>query len=214
MGTNDETINHPIFARMWRRIAPAADKRGQDRHRRDLLAGLEGTVVEVGAGLGTNLPHYPTAVTEVIAIEPEVDLIEDVREAARGVSVPVRVLPARAEWLPLEDGSVDAGVVCLVLCSVEDPVAALTELRRVIRPGGELRFYEHVVAERQPWQRLMRIADRLFWTRLAGGCHLGRDTGRAIQEAGFQIESSRRFGFAPAAWMPPPPHILGVARRI
>lgn len=212
MRSAGDTISHPMFARMWRRIAPQGEQRGQGEHRRELLAGLEGRVVELGAGLGTNFPYYPESVRELVAIEPEIALIEDARVAARKASVAIEVLPAVAERLPLEDASCDAAVACLVLCSVEDPEKALAELMRVVRPGGELRFYEHVVANKPAVARMMRVADKIY-PRVSGNDHMARETGAAIERAGFGIESCRRFAFSPAPWMPAPPHILGVARR-
>ncbi|MDQ3730097.1 MAG: class I SAM-dependent methyltransferase [Actinomycetota bacterium] len=213
MCTTEKTIRHPIFARMWRRIAPQGEARGQGEHRRELLEGLNGRVVELGAGLGTNFGYYPDAVTELVAIEPEVNLIDDARLAADEASVEVEVVAAVAEKLPLEDASCDAGVACLVLCSVADPEQALAELWRVIRPGGELRFYEHVVAKKPIAAAAMRALDKVY-PYFSGNDHMARDTGAAIERAGFKIETCRRFPFAPAPWMPPPPHILGVARRV
>jgi ubiquinone/menaquinone biosynthesis C-methylase UbiE len=115
--------------------------------------------------------------------------------------------------LPAADESFDAGIASLVLCSVSDQQRALAELRRVIRPGGQLRFYEHVIAHPQMSRRLQRFADATFWPRVAGGCHLSRDTEAAIEQAGFEIQASRRFGFSPGSPVPPIPHVLGVARR-
>jgi SAM-dependent methyltransferase len=101
-----------------------------------------------------------------------------------------------------------------VLCSVPDQARALAELRRVLRPGGELRFYEHVIAERQPMRAILRLADHSrLWPTLYGGCHPARDTAAAIEAAGFTIERCERFGFRASALEPSVPHILGVARR-
>ena len=108
--------------------------------------------------------------------------------------------------------SVDAAVASLVLCSVPDQDRALAELRRVLRPGGELRFYEHVVALSQPKRLLLQAADRsTLWPRIAGGCHPARDTGAAIARAGFDIQRSERFNFRSARFEPAIPHILGIA---
>ena len=204
-------VHHPIFARIYTRFAPREDERGQAENRRELLAGLSGRVVEVGAGTGLNFAHYPEAVTEVVAVEPEPYLRARATETAASAPVPVRVLDGVADDLPLEPGSVDAGVVSLVLCSVPDQDSALAELHRVIRPGGELRFYEHVVSNRESRRRFQRVMDATVWPRVAGGCHMTRDTRGAIDRAGFIVQRSRRFPFPPGKIGLP--HILGSARR-
>lgn len=209
----EERVHHPIAARLIERAMRAGEKRGQAEHRRRLLAGLAGRVVELGAGSGINFRYYPGSVTVVVAIEPEGYLREVAQMAAQAAPVPVRVVDGVAGSLPLEDASCDAGVVSLVLCSVPDQERALAELARVIRPGGELRFYEHVVSHRRLEAAFQRFADATFWPRVAGGCHLSRDTEPAIERAGFLIERRERFPFSPAALLPPDPHILGVARR-
>jgi ubiquinone/menaquinone biosynthesis C-methylase UbiE len=212
--TSSSDIEHPRFARMYLRMAPRAEERGASEHRRRLLAGLQGRVVEVGAGSGLNFAHYPATVSEVIAIEPEPTLRAAAADAANEAPVAVRVLPGTADELPIGDGELDAAVASLVLCSVPDQARALGEIRRVVRPGGELRFYEHVVAGRQPQRAILQLADRSgLWPKLAGGCHPARDTGAAIAAAGFEIESCKRFPFSPGALQPGIPHILGVARR-
>jgi ubiquinone/menaquinone biosynthesis C-methylase UbiE len=206
-------VHHPIFARLYHRVGAMAEEAGQREHRRELLAGLSGRVVEVGAGNGLNFPHYPPEVEEVVAVEPEAYLREQAREAAIEAAAQVRVVDGLAERLPLEDDSVDAGVVSLVLCSVPTQAAALAELRRVLRPGGELRFYEHVRSDAPGFARLQRAAD-VVWPHVAGGCHTHRDTPRAIESAGFAIENCRRFPFRPCSALAPiEPHVLGRARR-
>lgn len=208
-----ERAAHPVFARVYARVAEISERRGAAGHRRKLLAGLCGRVVEVGAGSGANFQHYPTSVSEVIAVEPERYLRERAESAAARAPVSVAVARGDSDHLPGEAESFDAGVVALVLCTVPDQQRALAELYRVIRPGGELRFYEHVVSESAWEARFQRLADATFWPRLAGGCHLARDTGAVIEQAGFQIETFEHFRFSPAAFLPADPHILGVARR-
>lgn len=208
-----EQVRHPIFARVYERLARGAERRGGAEHRRTLLEGCSGRVIEVGAGSGANFAHYPATVSEVLAVEPEASLRERARRAAALAPVTVSVRDAGAGDLPGETGSFDVGVASLVLCTVPDQQRALAELFRVIRPGGELRFYEHVRAAQAGEQRVQRFADATFWPRIAGGCHLSRDTRAGIERAGFEIESCRRFAFSPAAYLPPAPHILGVARR-
>ena len=205
-------VNHPVFARMYPRMQRAAATRGEEEHRRRLLDGLHGRVVEVGAGHGANFAHYPTTVDEVVAVEPEPRLRADAARAAEDAPVPTKVVPGLADELPLEDDSVDAAVACLVLCTVPDVPAALREVRRVLRPDGELRFYEHVIAEREPMRSVLRFAQATFWPPIAGGCHPARDTAASIRAAGFEIERCDRFPFRASALDPPVPHILGIAR--
>lgn len=212
MAASQPEVRHPIFARVYQRISVGAERRFAE-HRRRTLAGLAGRVVEIGAGNGLNFTHYPETVTEVVAAEPEPYLRERAEEAAAGAPVAVEVTDAVAEKLPFADGAFDAGVASLVLCTVRDPDRALSELHRVIRAGGELRFYEHVVADGPLPARLMRIADATLWPLVAGGCHMARDTGAAIERAGFVIESSDRFTDRMTPLDPPKPHLLGMARR-
>jgi SAM-dependent methyltransferase len=206
---------HPIFARMFARASVALDSDVAAEYRHRLVVGLEGSVVEVGAGNGRNFRHYPPGVTGVLAVEPERYLRDlAVGEAARA-PVPVEVVDGVAERLPAEDGAFDAGVVSLVLCSVADQAAALRELRRVVRPGGQLRFYEHVRAQTPGLWRVQRVLDRTVWPFFVGGCHTGRDTPAAIEQAGFRIERIDRFRFPETGIATPTaPHVLGTATRL
>lgn len=210
---SEEKVSHPLFARMYKRTASKRGSQGEDRYRQELLAGLSGNAIELGAGNGLNFRFYPASVQRVLAIEPEPLLRAAALDAAARVPVPIEVLDGVSGRLPAADESFDAGVVSLVLCSVPDQGRALAELRRVIRPGGELRFFEHVVAERAMWAHLQRLADATVWPRIAGGCRLSRDTGPELERAGFTIESLDRFTFTPGGLIPPVPYILGVARR-
>lgn len=204
---------HPIFARLYPRIGHTAERRGAAEHRRLLLAGLEGRVIEIGAGHGLNFPYYPRTVTQVVAVEPEPHLRALARRAASSAPVSVEVQDGTAEALPADDGEFDAAVVSLVLCSVDDQSAALSEINRVLRPGGELRFYEHVISHRPAMARLQRLADATIYPHLAGGCHAARDTGAVICDAGFDVEREERIAFKPSQLAPTIPHILGSARR-
>jgi len=208
-----DTVHHPIFSRVLARLSQATLAKTES-YRQELLAGLSGRVIEVGAGTGINFAFYPASVTEVVAVEPEPYLRSLAIQAAGTAPAPVTVTDGVAELLPAEDSSFDVGVVSLALCSVRDPARALSELFRVIRPGGELRFYEHVRANRPGLARLQRAVDALFWPRAFGGCHTSRDTRAAIEEAGFVIESCREFPYKSCFLLAPvEPHILGTARR-
>lgn len=209
--TSGQEVRHPIFARFYLWMSNGRDP--EMKHRRAVLAGLSGQVIEVGAGNGLNFPHYPAEVTRVLAVEPEPILRAAAVEASGEAPVPVEVVDGIADQLPAVDGEFDAAVASLVLCSVPDQSTALAELRRVIRRGGELRFYEHVVSHRPGRARMMRFADATFWPRVGGGCHMARDTAPAIEAAGFEIERIDRFPFSPGVPVPPLPHIVGVARR-
>jgi ubiquinone/menaquinone biosynthesis C-methylase UbiE len=207
-------VRHPLFGRCWARLVAAVEDRGAGGYRQRLLAGAAGRVIEVGAGTGANFAHYPRAVTEVLAVEPEPYLRERAAAAAERAPVPVTVVDGVADRLPAVDGSFDAAVASLVLCSVPDVTAALAELRRVLRPGGRLYFWEHVRAEGWAGAGAQRLLDRTVWPAFSGGCHTGRDTAAAIAVAGFTVERLERFRF-PDSWVPSPtaPQVLGVAVR-
>jgi ubiquinone/menaquinone biosynthesis C-methylase UbiE len=209
----ENAVRHPIFARVYGRWAEIAERRGAAEHRQRMLAGLAGRVIEVGAGHGANFPFYPSTVSQVVAVEPEQYLRERALTAASDASVPITVVNGVGGQLPGDDQSFDAGVAALVLCTIPDPHQALHELFRVIRPGGELHFYEHVVAHAKWEARFQRLADATLWPRIAGGCHLARDTETNIRQAGFEVDTCERFPFSPMPLFPPDPMILGVARR-
>ena len=205
-------MNNPVFARLFDRCFAQDKGRGEDALRRELLSGLSGRVVEVGPGNGINFEHYPGTVEELVAIEPEPYLRRRAEEAARSGGLTVRVVDGTAAALPLDAGEADALVVAGVLCSVPDQQAALAEFRRVLRPGGEFRFYEHVRSRRPGFARY-QDAVSLLWPRVMGGCMPNRDTLAAIERGGFQIERCRGFGFpVDARGYPVAPRILGVAR--
>jgi ubiquinone/menaquinone biosynthesis C-methylase UbiE len=204
-------VRHPLFARFFNRFAGLMERELGER-RRELLAGMSGRVLEVGAGNGMNFRHYPDTVDEVVALEPEPYLRGKAELAAREAPVKVEVGSAAAYPLPVEDASVDAAVTSLVLCTVPDPQAALGELRRVLKPGAELRFMEHVRSDRPRKARVQDWSDRSgIWPRVAGGCHCARTTVATIEAAGFEIQRVRDFGLGPS-WGVTHPHVIGVAR--
>jgi len=209
-------MSHPIFARVYQRVSVAMDRAGGAEQRHALVAGLHGRVIEVGAGNGRMFAHYPPEVSEVLAVEPEPRLRAAALVAAQTAPVPVRVIDALAEALPSDSGQFDAAVCALVLCTVPDQAAALAEIHRVLREGGQLRFFEHVAADQPgPMRRAQRLVDATVWPRLFAGCRTGRDTVTAIASAGFVITDIHRFRFpATGPSSPAAPHARGTATRV
>lgn len=205
---------HPVFARFYARVSPSMERAGAATHRDALLAGLTGRVIDIGAGNGLNFAHYPLEVAGVLAVEPETHLRALALRNAQKATVPIEVVDGVAEQLPADDETFDAAVVALVLCSVSNVTRALHEMHRVIKPGGQLRFFEHVRADSPGLRRTQRLLDATVWPTLCGGCHAGRDIAGAIEGAGFSIQKLDRFPF-PDGPVPVPtsPHILGVAIR-
>ncbi len=206
-------VRHPIFARVFDRLSGVME-RDVGEHRQEMLAGLSGRVVEVGAGNGMNFAHYPATVDEVLALEPEAYLRAKAERAAIRAAVDVTVQAGVADALPFGAAMFDAAVSSLVLCSVSDPAAALAEMRRVLKPGGELRFMEHVRSAHPGKARVQRWSDRSgLWPRVAGGCHCDRDTVAEITAAGFQIAQVGRYDIGPS-WILTNPHVRGVAALV
>ena len=170
-------------------LAGRSERAGRPDPRRALLAPLEGDVIEIGAGTGRSLPYYERA-RRVVAVEPDASMAKRIDTRLADVRVPVEVVPASAEALPFPDESFDAAVAAFVLCSIADPARALAEIRRVLRPGGRLALLEHVRGS----DRLASWQDRLtpLHKRLAGGCHLNRETLAAVARAGFDVSSVER----------------------
>lgn len=210
-----DAVHHPLFARFYARLSVSADHRaGIAAHRAELLSGLSGRVIEIGAGNGLNFAHYPGTVSEVVAIEPERLLRKHAAREALRADVPVDVVPGAAEALPVKSEAFDAAVVSLVLCSVRNVPRALAELTRVLRPGGELRFFEHGRAEGRALVLTQRALDRTVWPLLFGGCHTARDPLAAMERAGFEVETYRRLNVpAKGPRLPSSPCVLGTARR-
>ncbi|MCB5182712.1 class I SAM-dependent methyltransferase [Streptomyces antimicrobicus] len=210
-----DAVHHPLFARFYAAISVQADTRGGVAPlRRELLAGLSGRVIEIGAGNGLNFAHYPRAVSEVVAVEPERTLRRLAVEAALRAEVPVDVVPGAAEALPVKSEAFDAAVASLVLCTVRDLPRSLAELHRVLRPDAELRFFEHGLAPGPGMAAVQRGLDRTVWPRLFGGCHTARDPLAAIEAAGFRVVGHRTLRLperGPA--LPTSYCVLGTARR-
>ena len=207
--------DHPVFTRAYEVIAAAGERAGLGDLRGRVLAEARGRLLIVGLGPGHDLEHLPAGVTSVVALEPSASMRDAARPrvlslASRGIDI--EVLDALAESIPLPDASVDAVLVAYVLCSVQDPRAALAEIRRVLKPDGTLHVLEHVRAEPGTWVATLQRAVRPLWPRLAGGCRVDRDTGALLEESGFdmsEITLTRLLTLPPVA-----PTLVGVARRV
>jgi len=206
---------HRWFAALYDFMNAGAERGFLRTAREDLVGGARGRVLEIGCGTGASFPYYGAAVTEVVATEPDPYMLERARKRATALGRPIDIRQVPAEGLPFESRSFDAVISTLVLCTVCDPAHALAEVKRVLKPEGELRFYEHVRYEDTFgafWQDLVTPV----WRWCAAGCHPNRDTATAIRDAGFDIvrlEQSRP--------LPPIPplyfvgcHIKGVARPL
>lgn len=178
-------------------------------YRRELVEGLDGRVLDLGAGTGASFQYLADAGVDVLAVEPNPHMRRRAADRADRLDLDVRVVDGRGEALPLPDGAVDAAVASLVLCSVDDVDATLSELARVVRPGGELRLLEHVRADGRTER--VQTAIEPVWKRLADGCHLTRDTtARVVARPEFDALDLRRFdpGFPLVR-----PFVLGRFRR-
>lgn len=202
------------FARLLeRREARRPDPVARELRAR-LLSGLRGRVLEVGSGDGRSFEHYPPEVEHVRAVEPDPSARAAAEPRARAAAPAIEVVAGVAVPLEAADASFDAAVIMGVLCSVPDPAAALAEVRRVLRPDGELRFWEHVRSRNTVFRAVQHSADRLFWTRSLGGCETTRDTEATIRAAGFRIERIERgFHSSSLLTVTSAPYVLGVARR-
>jgi ubiquinone/menaquinone biosynthesis C-methylase UbiE len=199
----------PVVA-IYDRAMQGMEDAGLSAWRRDLLAPLAGSVLEIGAGTGSNLPFYPPAVTSLVLSEPDRNMRSRLVSATAAPDWKVDVISAPAERLPFPDASFDAVVSALVLCSVGNQATVLAEIRRVLRPNGHFVFIEHVAAKGSPRQLRQQRWIEPVWKRLVGNCHLTRSTEEAIESAGFVFETVERQGLPKA----PPmirPSIRGIA---
>ncbi len=204
---------HPLFACCFAGVATLGELTGYGRHREEALVGARGRLLIVGLGPGHDLRHLPVGVTDVFAVEPEPSMRAYAGRRVRQSSVPTRLVGAVAEALPMPDASVDAILVALVLCSVQDPSGVAAELRRVLRAGGTLHVLEHVFASSDSRLRLWQERLDPLWSKLAAGCHLTRDTRQILTDAGFDTRGLRDT----TVRLAPPlvaPHLVGIARAV
>ena len=190
-----------VFAAGYDRVMGPVERGPLGRQRTELLRSLSGSVVDVGAGTGANLPHLPAAVTEVTLVEPTAEMAAKLRQKLQASpelvgNRRVEVVEAPAEALPLTDASVDHVLATLVLCTVHDPARAIAEIRRVLRPGGTLVVLEHVAAEGAT--RRVQAVVQPVWGVVARGCHVDRDTRTLLEAGGFDTS-----GLVPTSWPGP-----------
>ena len=189
-----------LFSLVYDRMTAPMEEACLGGWRAELLADVSGAVLEIGAGTGANLAHYPAGVTRLVLAEPDPGMRRKLDAKVAAWGRPAEVVDAPAERLPFADGTFDAVVSTLVLCSVRDPQQALGELRRVLADDGRLVLIEHVAAgpvepDRHRWQRRVEPV----WKRLAGNCHLTRDTQAALVAAGFDVSGIERQSIRKAA---------------
>lgn len=210
----EQERGHRWFAAVYDRIMASAERSFMRRIREEIVGGAAGHVLEVGAGTGASFPYYGQRVDRIIATEPDPFMLRKAERRALEAGRPIELKQAPAEELPFADSTFDTVVSTLVLCSVQDPIRSLAEIRRVLKAEGQFRFFEHVRYEYAFgafWQDLITP----LWRWLGAGCHPNRDTARAIQEAGFLIQQLELL--KPVPPLPPMlfarPHIKGVAVR-
>lgn len=180
-----------LAAALYDRAMANLEAAGLAQWRQELLSGLSGRVLEIGAGTGRNLDLYPPAVTELVLTEPDRHMRARLEARTAGTGRSLQVIDAPAEALPFPDGHFDAVVSTLVLCSVQRPRQAAAEMRRVLAPGGRLAAIEHVGAEPASRRARWQAGIEPVWRRVAGNCHLTRDTASTLREAGFDTTGLR-----------------------
>jgi len=205
---------HPWFAAVYDRMMAAAERTFMVGERQAVVGGARGRVLEIGCGTGASFPYYDAAATERWATEPDPFMLARATQRAAELGCAIDIRQAAAECLPFADGFFDTVISTLVLCTVADPDRALAEVRRVLRPGGELRFYEHV----RSGSSLAALGQDVvtpLWRWLAAGCHPNRDIVGAVRGAGFVIETLEPK--APVPLIPPfcvvRPQVRGIARK-
>lgn len=204
---------HKWFASMYDRMLASQEKGYLGAVRKEMLKDVSGDVLEIGAGTGANFQYYGPG-AKVVATEPDPYMMERAQKRAAESDKNIELKSAPAEALPFPDASFDYVIDTLVLCSVKDQRKALSEMKRVLRPGGELRLYEHVRYE-NPAGALMQNIISPAWQWVGAGCHPNRDTGRALRDAGFEVLSAEVT--KPSPPIPPMlftrPHLRAIARR-
>jgi ubiquinone/menaquinone biosynthesis C-methylase UbiE len=189
------TTNHSIFAAVYERLSRSGSESSfMEPLRKEIIAQARGIVLEIGAGTGLNFALYsPELVKQVEAVEPDSAMLRYARRRLNTAHVPITLTQAPVESLPFADGTFDSAVATLVFCSVTDPMHGLSEIRRVLKPGGILLLIEHVRAQGAIAQQLQNIITPVSKS-MAGNCHWNRDTESNVINANFEIENRRDAG--------------------
>ena len=185
-----EVADSRLMAATYNPFLWLSERLGMASRRRNLLAGARGSVLEIGAGTGLNLRHYPDGLEELVLVEPGELMASRIDRSRAPEGVPTRLVHAPAEYLPFDDATFDTVVSTLVLCTVSDPARAVSELTRVLKPGGRLLFCEHVEAK-PGWRRALQRRSARPWAALADGCRCDRPTLATI-ESQMRLESVAR----------------------
>ncbi len=186
-------MNHPFLARIYDTVLAPTERAGVRDQRRRMMEGVTGKVLEIAAGTGLNVPLYPATADEVHAVEPDRHMLARLVGRVKESSVPLYLYQGDAQDLPFMDGTFDAAVIAFALCTIPDPTRALDEVHRVVRPGGILRFLEHV---RSRDDRTARWQDRInpLWGKMAGGCRLNQPTVEILRATKWEIDDLWRSG--------------------
>jgi ubiquinone/menaquinone biosynthesis C-methylase UbiE len=202
-------LRQRLFAWGFSRFSRAAEDY-MAPHKRRLFHNLSGTVLEIGPGSGANLAYLNPHAVRWIGVEPNRFMHPYLARTARALGIEIEIRHGVAEELPAVDGSVDAVIATWVLCSVTDQARALNEVLRVLKPGGKFLFVEHVASPHGTWLRRIQEFMAPLWRRLGDGCHPDRETGCAIERAGFKDVTIQSFD-APVPVVRP--HIAGMATK-
>jgi ubiquinone/menaquinone biosynthesis C-methylase UbiE len=182
-----------MFAFFYDKLMDPLEKKWIARVRKRIVSGLEGNVLEIGAGTGANFPYYSKDKMErLVTLEPNPYMLDQAKHRAKELKLPVEFHQGMAETLPFKDGEFDTVVATLVLCSVSDPQKVFLEARRVCKKGGKIILFEHVRTESKSLAALQDVLTPA-WKRLCDGCHLNRDTGRFMKESGIKVVKERKY---------------------
>lgn len=184
--------SHPVYASIYDRYNDSAERSWLGECRQAIASKARGRVLDVGSGTGMNL-HYYKGVEAVVLVEPDPAYLKQLRRRTAVATVPVEVVDGRAEKLPFPDASFDTIVSTLVMCSVDEPVLCAAELRRVLKPDGQLLLLEHVKTEAGVWREALQTAAVPIWRFFVGGCCCNRPSLSTLEQAGFEITEQRPF---------------------